>query len=491
MAQPQPKPPVVTIMGHVDHGKTTLLDKIRRSNVADKEAGGITQHIGAYQIEYQGKPITFIDTPGHAAFSKMRSQGASVTDIIILVVAADDGVKPQTKESIKHIKAAGVPLIVAINKIDVQGASPDMVKAQLTEDEIFVEGYGGSVPVVEISARAGTNIDKLLETILLLAEVENLSHDPEAPLSAVVIESAMQKNIGPVATILVKSGTLKVGMELTSISQEVEVAGKAKQLTNSLGVQLPLATTSMPVRILGLKTVPPVGTLITETTQKDVAKALIHGESNLSASEIQLKPFEVNPNAEVIKVILLADTVGSLEAIRQSMSDEIQLIRASTGQVTESDVMLAQTTKAVIIAFNTQIARPAARLAEIEKVIIRRYTIIYKLLEDIEQQVMKLLEPTFDEVELGVAKVKQLFEIRGEQVAGCVITTGKLTIGNQVHLKRNERIIADARVVSLKQGKIEAKSIAAQDECGLVLKPRLNMQVDDYIVAFEKKGYDD
>jgi len=504
------KPPVVTIMGHVDHGKTTLLDKIRHSTLTAAEAGGITQHIGAYQVEHLGQKITFIDTPGHAAFSKMRAHGAQVTDIAILVVAANDGVKPQTKESIHHIQDAGVPMIVAINKIDVTGASPDMVKAQLTEDGVQVEGFGGSVPVVEISALQGKGIDKLLETITILAEMEELKADPHAPLEAVIIESHQEKNLGPIVTLLVKQGTLTSQSKLISATGPETITGTAKRLLSDLGKIIITATPGDPVELLGLKSVPPVGTIFTTIGNEATITAKYHVEpapetppepepevvepppaapvaegTEEEAPAVPEAPAEivVKPN---IKVILISDTVGTLEAITQNIGDEIELIKTGTGQVTESDILLAQSTGAAIIAFNTPIKKAARKLAEIERVPVKSYAIIYKLLEDLENQVLKLLEPTFDEEELGVASVKQVFHIKDTTIAGCSVDSGSITVNSKVHLKRGLRFINDATITSLKYGKDDTSTAKAGTECGISLKPALDIKPSDKLISFKK-----
>lgn len=490
------KPPVVTIMGHVDHGKTTLLDQIRKSKLTTKEAGGITQSIGAYQIEYQKKLITFIDTPGHAAFSHMRQRGASVTDIVILVVAADDGVKPQTKESIKHIQKAQVPFVVALNKIDLKNAVPDMAKAQLVEEGVQVEGYGGDVPVVEISAAKGTGIDKLLDTILVLAEIEELEFQPQASLQAVVLESSLKKNLGPVTNILIKTGTLQVGDEVSTVGLKKEITGKAKRLFSDLGNVINSAGPSTPATLLGLKTPPPAGSIITISKDYPQVFATIGQEANQTIDQPVKEPEPDSPEPSEsdqdeeeppeVNIILIADNRGSLEAITNSLPDEVNIIKSGTGEVTESDVLLAQTTNSAIIAFNTPISKSAKKLADIEKIPLRAYKIIYKLLEDFESQILKLLEPTIDETELGVAKVKAIFEIRGDTIAGCRLESGTISLKNKVHLKRNDKIIADATVVSLKQGKVDTNQVKKDQECGIILKPVLKLQEGDLLCAFTK-----
>lgn len=489
----QAKPPVVTIMGHVDHGKTTLLDKIRKSSITTSEAGGITQHIGAYQVTHQDKLITFIDTPGHAAFSKMRERGAKVTDIIILVVAADDGVMPQTKESIKHIKAAGVPMILAVNKIDVKGASPEMVKAQLVEEGISVEGYGGDVPVVEISALKGEGIDKLLETVLVLAELEEQKADTNGPLQAIVIESQLKKNQGPVATLMVQTGELKTGQTLSSVGIDTPITGNVKRLTNDQGKAVKTASVSTPVVVLGLREVPLAGTIFTtldhvEAVTKNLTEADSPDMDIAATAPVQdfSLPDEEEEEKISIKMILVADTFGSLEAIKNNLTEEIELIKTHTGEVNESDVMHAQSTGAVIIAFSTKIAKTARKLAEIEKVPVRKYDVIYQLLEDFQNQILKLLEPTIDETELGTAKIKAIFEIRGDVIAGCSVLTGAISLGDKIHLRRNDRIIADSKVVSIKQGKVEVEKVDKDNQCGLIFKPALKIEEGDTLSAYKK-----
>lgn len=487
------KAPVVTIMGHVDHGKTSLLDFIRKSRLTQKEAGGITQRIGAYQVEFQGMPITFIDTPGHAAFSKMRAHGAKITDIIVLVVAADDGVKPQTKEAIQLIKKGNIPVVVAINKVDVKGASPDMVKAQLIEEGIYVEGYGGNTPVVEVVAREGKNVDKLLETIQLLAELEELTADPQAPLEAVVIDATLSKTQGPVATLLINSGSLRVGDDLSNVTG-ADTLVKVKRLKTDTGTVIDQAIPGQAVEVLGFKSVPAAGQVFTKTSTKQLLT-----EKYQKEQEIDEKPVVVDTEAETsepvmpevkessgIRIILLADNQGSLEAILQNLGEEVEIIAARTGQVTESDIMLADSTQSVIVAFATTITTSARKLARVEKVKISEYQVIYELLEDFEKQVLKFMEPTIDEIETGKAKVKAIFNIKAETVAGCVVTSGTIRLNDRIHLIRDEKIIADSKVVSLKQGKVDVSSVAENSECGIVLKPQLALQESDHIQAYTK-----
>ena len=404
----QTRSPIVTVMGHVDHGKTTLLDAIRHAKVAAGETGGITQHIGAYQVTQNNKTITFIDTPGHAAFTKMRSRGAQVTDIAILVVSATEGVKPQTVESIQHIISAKVQPIVAITKMDLPEASPDMVKAQLTEHSMFVEGYGGDVVAVPVSAKTGEGLDKLLEMIGLVAEMLELKADPSGQLEAVVIESEKDPHRGPVATILVRNGTLRSG-ETIYIG---EVATKIRAMVNDAGKTVKEAGPSSAVLVLGWKQVPDVGSKVAQQSEiAEPEKAVEPEKVQPIVKEKPALPSEPNPETEKkalkdqkkIRLIIKSDTAGTLEAIEQSMTEEIEIIDQGVGEVTETDVLLAEATGARIIGFQVKVPSSVEKLAEMQGVKIKSYTIIYEFLEELQKQVLKLIEPTIDEQELGVA----------------------------------------------------------------------------------------
>lgn len=467
--------PIVTIMGHVDHGKTTLLDAIRETRVAQREHGGITQHIGAYQVEHQGNTITFIDTPGHAAFSHMRERGADVTDIVVLVVAANDGIKPQTIESIQHIKAAGVQYLVAINKMDVPGASADMVKAQLTEHEVFVEGYGGQVPAVAISALKKTGIDDLLEMIVLMAEIEELEAQPDAPLDAVVIESHMDHRRGPIMTVIVRNGSIRPGDTVYIFEEE----HKVKALFNDLGETVKQAVPGMPVEVMGFKTVPDVGSVMrSEPMTPEAAEEVI--------AETQSPVDDDEDEKPRLKLILKADTAGTLEAIRYSITqEEVVFVDTGVGPVTESDVLKAQAVDALILAFNVHVPKPAKRLAEIENVEIESYKIIYKLLEEIEKKLLKLIEPTIDEVETGQAVVQAVFSIRGDAIAGCKIKSGSLKKGDLVHVWREELSVHDATISSLKQGKVDLPEAESGSECGVIVTPQFDFKVGDVIKSYK------
>lgn len=464
----QPRPPVVAILGHVDHGKTTLLDAIRSSNVAGKEHGGITQHIGAYQIDYKGEKLTFIDTPGHAAFTKMRSQGVNVTDLVILVVAADDGVQPQTKESIVHIKQAKVPFLVAINKVDVVGTSVDMVKGQLAENEVFVEGYGGNIVCVQISAKQKKGIDNLLEMLILLAKMEDLKADPNGEFSGAVIDSKMDSRKGPTATILVQNGTLKIGDEICTGN----ASGKVRMMLDEYGKKVTVVPPSKPVEVLGLKLVPKVGAKVV----RGISQTL--GDS-------QAKTVITCPNSK-IKVILKADTNGMLEAIKANIPSEVEVILGEVGQISESDVLLARSVGAQIIAFNVNTPISVEKLAQIEEVNIKKYTIIYELLEDFEKRILKILEPTIDEQILGEAEIIAEFKMKGRHIAGCRITKGKINKVSLIHLKRQGKIYKDARITSFQKERQEVSEAKMGQEIGLVFSPDVDFKIGDVIISYKK-----
>lgn len=468
------RPPIVTIMGHVDHGKTTLLDSIRRSRITQGEAGGITQHIGAYQIIHDNKKITFIDTPGHAAFSKMRERGAQVTDIVILVVAGTEGIKPQTVESIKHIQAAGCPIIVAINKKDLPGFSADMVKAQLTEHQIFCEGYGGGTPAVEIAALKHEGINELLDMVLLVAEMEDLKADENAPVKAVIIESSMDSHRGPIASVVVEEGSLKVGSEV----YVGDVAVKIRALFDDLGKSVKNALPGKPVEIIGFKTVPTVGSIVTGLPGEAIA-AIVKPVVKIVEGEPEEGKLNYN-------LILKADTQGTLEAIKASISADINVIDASVGPVLESDVLLAESTKAEIINFSVPVTSSAKHLAEIEKVTITSFTVIYKLLEYMEEKILKLMEPTIDEVDLGEAEIIALFEMKGDKIAGVKIKTGEIAKKHLLHLVREGKIIANPKIKGLKRGKEDVPFVRAGTECGITFTAYIDFHLGDVIKSYKK-----
>lgn len=480
------RPPVVTIMGHVDHGKTTLLDYIRKSNVTAGEAGGITQHIGAYSIEFNGKPITFLDTPGHAAFNKMRERGSQITDLVILVVAANDGVKPQTIESIRHIKNSKVPFVVAINKIDVAGVDPNVAKSELAQHDVVVTDFGGDIDAIEISAIKGKNVDKLLETLLVMAELADLQADPTAPLKATVIESSKTTYRGNVASVIVTQGTL-------SVRQDVVVAGiegRVKSLNDEAGGQLENVTPGYPAEIMSFSDVPPVGETVydanaeypTDEPSTEVEEELDDPWADLDFS--QMVEAEGKPK---IKLLIKADVEGTLEAILQTLDEEsTELLGFGVGDVTEKDLDMAESGGALLIAFQVPVSGKIKKLAKDRGVRIKKYDIIYQLIEDLQKQMLKLLEPTIDEIVLGEAEILQIFEMKGERIAGVKVKTGELNKNNLFHLKRGEEIIADPDVKSMQHGKEQVTRITAKSEGGLVFKnKRLDFQVGYIIVAYK------
>ncbi|EKD79877.1 MAG: hypothetical protein ACD_40C00271G0004 [uncultured bacterium] len=478
------RPPIVAILGHVDHGKTTLLDYIRSTHVAELEAGGITQSIGAYQAEYKGKKLTFIDTPGHAAFSKMRSCGTSIADVVVLVVAGDDSVQPQTIESIKHIKEAKIPFVVAINKMDKADAKAEVVKAKLTEHEVFVEGYGGNVPCVEIAGKSGKGVDNLLETILLLGELEELPYTPDSPLLAMIIEAKIDPQKGVLVSAIIKSGRLKLGEMVGTESADAKV----RALFGDAGASLKEATPGMPVQILGFRTIPQVGEVIRPESSDDLSSAsLLAGRqgSELGDSLEPLTP--IDPLAKRLNLIIKADTAGSLEAIRGSLTTDVNVVTSSTGDVTESDVLMANATGSIILGFNAHVSTSIAKLAEAEKVVLKSYKIIYELLEYLEKKILKLMEPTIDEEELGKATIIKVFEINGDHIAGTLVESGRLETGDTIHLHRQDGMVKDARIKSMRIGKDEVKKVPAGSECGLFLYPNLDVREKDAIIAYKKK----
>lgn len=476
LTQKQTRPPIVTIMGHVDHGKTTLLDAIRKTKTTEQEHGGITQHIGAYQIKFKGEAITFIDTPGHVAFSRMRSRGAQVTDLAVLVIAANEGVKPQTKESLEHIKQAGVPFLVALNKIDLAEASPDMVKAQLAEEGVLTEGYGGDIVCVEVSAKKGTGIDDLLEMILLLAQMHPLESNPHGKLEAVVIESKLDNKQGPLTTLLIKNGALRIGDYLLVD----DIKARVRALKDDLGRRVNHAGPSTPIQILGFKNLPPVGIKVKKVAKE--TKPLPQPTKSAKASS----PITKDKEEDKIKLILKADVAGTLEAIQTSLAPEIELIFTNVGAVTESDVLLAASTQSTIIAFNVPLSVSIKELAEKEKVEIKSYNIIYKLFEDLEKKVLKILEPTIDEQILGEAEIIAEFNIRNSHIAGCRITQGRINKQDLVHLKRKGKIIGDGKIKSLQKEKQTVQE-ANKGEVGLVFSPDLDFKIGDAIITYSKE----
>lgn len=476
------RPPIVTILGHVDHGKTSLLDFIRKAAVAAGEHGGITQAIGAYQIVHEGSPITFIDTPGHAAFEKMRSRGAKVADIAVLVVALDDGIMPQTIEAIKHIKEAKVSMVVAVNKIDLPGinktAQMEKIKKQLSDREVLIEEYGGDVPIVEVSAKTGLGVDKLLEIIQLVAEVNEFKGDPGLPATGVVVESKLDKFKGPVATVIVRNGTLKKG-EAVVIGG---VTGKVRGLIDFTGKQLSDAGPSTPVEILGLEGVPDVGAeLGKETSTKEEKKAKVASILD------RLKKDE----SSVLKVVIRADVAGSLEAIEDALQkfneeeEHLKIISATTGDISEGDIKTAASTGAIVIGFNVKASNQTSRLAETEGVLLRTYTIIYELIEEIEAVVEEMLKVGALEEIYGTAQIIAEFPYgKSEKIAGCRVLDGAITKGPKVKIIRGEEIIGETKIKSLKKVREEVTRVEKSDECGMMFEPQIDFMAGDLVQSF-------
>ncbi|UCI07529.1 translation initiation factor IF-2 [Mesorhizobium sp. B1-1-8] len=493
------RPPVVTIMGHVDHGKTSLLDAIRNANVVSGEAGGITQHIGAYQVEKNGQKITFIDTPGHAAFTAMRARGAQVTDIAVLVVAADDSVMPQTIESISHAKAAGVPIIVAINKIDKRDADPQKVRAELLRHEVFVESMGGEVLDVEVSAIKGTNIDKLLEAILLQAEILDLKANPDRTAEGVVIEAQLDKGRGPVATVLVQTGTLMPGDILVAGNEW----GRVRALVNDRGEHVKEAPPAMPVEVLGLQGTPLAGDRfavvnnearareITEYRQRLAREKAVARHAGQRGSLEQMMSQLQTSGLKEFPLVIKGDVQGSIEAINAALeklgTDEVRarIVHAGAGAITESDVSLAETSGAAIIGFNVRAnaqARAAAAAAGIE---IRYYSIIYNLVDDVKAALSGLLSPERRETFIGNAEILEIFDItKVGKIAGCRVTEGKVERGAGVRLIRDNVVIHEGTLKTLKRFKDEVSEVPAGQECGMAFQNYEDMRVGDVIECF-------
>jgi len=470
------RPPVVTIMGHIDHGKTTLLDALRQTSIAQKESGGITQHIGAYQLEHKKRKLTFIDTPGHAAFAAMRSRGVKITDLVVLVIDAVESVKPQTKECLDHINNAKVPFLIALNKMDLPNASSDIVKKDLADAGVLVEGYGGDIVCVEISAKTKKGLDQLLEMIFLLTDMQQIKADPKKPFEAVVIESSLDQRKGPLATIIVKNNTLKIGDNI----QAGSIVGKVKALFDHNHQLIKKAIPGQPVQVLGFKKVPAVGAIVTGSELPWSSEGAGHSEQSKERSDL-------NKESDLkLKIILKTDVTGTLEAIMQNLGDEVILVSQGIGNITESDILLAQSTGAQIIAFRVKPTSAAAKLAEIESISIQTYSLIHNLLEDIQQQILKLLEPTIDEEILGEAKIIAQFTVKGATIAGCQITSGKFTKGNMVHLMRNKDQITDSKIKSIHREK-EIVDIAKKgQECGIAFTTNFDFKLKDKIIAYKK-----
>ncbi|MHB1485938.1 MAG: translation initiation factor IF-2 [Acidimicrobiales bacterium] len=500
----QPRPPIITVMGHVDHGKTKLLDRIRQANVVAGEAGGITQHIGAYQVEKEGYLITFIDTPGHEAFTAMRARGAEVTDIVILVVAADDGVMPQTIEALDHAKAAEVPIVVAINKIDREDADPNRVMQQLSEHGLIPEAWGGDTIMVEVSALQDLGIDDLLEQLLVLSEVLELRANPDGRARGVVLEANLDVGRGPVATVLVDGGTLHVGDHIVA----GPAWGRVKALVGHNGENLKIAPPSTPVQVLGFSDVPGAGDEMRVTADQSTARTIGeareqrmrfagHSLPPTAASGAKLEDlFEQIQRGEtaVLNLILKADVQGSLEALTESLRklerDDVKLsfVRRAVGGITENDVQLAATSGATIIGFNVRPDRRARESAEAVAVEIRTYEIIYKVIEEIESAMVGMLAPEYEEVVTGEAEVREIFRVpRLGAVAGCYVRSGVITRGSKVRFLRDGVIIWKGTITSLKRFKDDAREVQSGFECGIGLSDFQDLKDGDIIETFDER----
>ncbi len=494
------RPPVVTVMGHVDHGKTSLLDAIRKTNVVEGEVGGITQHIGAYHVHLEKGDITFLDTPGHEAFTAMRARGAKVTDIVVLVVAADDGVMPQTIEAINHAKAANVPIIVAINKIDLPQADPNRVKQALTEYGLVPEEWGGDTIYVEISAKRGINIKELLEMILLQAEMLELKANPERSARGVIIEAKLDKGRGPVATVLIQNGTLRTGEAFVTGLHY----GRVRAMINDRGKRIPEAGPSMPVEILGLSGVPVAGDAFTvvkdEATAKQIAtirQRKAQEKDRMKTTKVSLADLYDKINRGEVKelnLVIKADVHGSIEAIKEALSklstDKIKLnvIHSAVGGIIEGDVMLATASNAIVIGFNVRPEPKAQALAEREKVDLRLYNIIYNLVDDIKKAMEGLLEPVVREEITGKAEIREVFRIsRVGNVAGCFVVDGRAMRGSRVRLIRDNVVIYDGNLGSLKRFKEDVKEVQAGYECGMMIEGYNDIKVGDIIEFYTLK----
>ena len=487
------RPPVVTILGHVDHGKTSLLDYIKNSKVADGEAGGITQHIGAYQVESNGNPITFLDTPGHAAFTAIRARGARVTDIAVLVVAADDGIMPQTLEAINHAKAAEVPIVVAINKMDLPGADPERVKRQLSEQELLVEDWGGDIISVDVSATTGDGVDNLLESLLLVAEIGELKANPNKPANGVVIEAKLDRKRGPNTTVLIQDGTLNVGDFIVAGS----AYGRVKAMNNDQGKPVQSVLPGYPAEVLGFGSVPEAGdqlsVALNEREGRSMAEAAGKAQFSQAAQGRALTLEEVvnqidSDEIKELNLVIKADVQGSVEAVRgalEGLVDEdakVRVLHTGSGAVTESDILLASASEAIVISFSIGSEPSAEKLADRMGVEIRHYNIIYQLIDDVEKALHGMLDPVYTEVIVGRAEVREIFEgRRGTQIAGCRVTEGRMVRNGDVRVVRDRQIVQDGVITSLRHFREEVNEMNAGTECGIILQGFNDYQEGDVL----------
>ncbi|MBI4236146.1 MAG: translation initiation factor IF-2 [Chloroflexi bacterium] len=491
------RPPVVTVLGHVDHGKTSILDAIRKTNVAAGEAGGITQHIGAYQVEERGQRVTFLDTPGHEAFTSLRARGAHVTDIAVLVVAANDGVMPQTVEAISHIKAANVPIVVAINKMDLSEADPERVKRQLSELGVVVEDWGGDVVSVPVSAKSGQGITDLLEAILLVAEISELKADPTRPARGTVIEAKLHPSRGPMVTLLVQDGTLRTGDTITA----GPTWGRVRAMTDSGGRRQAVAGPSTPVEVTGLPEVPRAGDTFEAAENEHTAREKAEAVRRATKATERRQPGGLEQVAAQIgagetrdlNVIVKSDVHGSLEAIQASLerlgSDKgrVKVLHADVGSITEGDILLASASGAIILGFNARVEPAARRSAETQGVEIRIYSIIYQLLEDVEKALRGIAAPVIQEVQEGKAEVRQVFTLHRGTVAGCLVTEGRLRRGASARARRKGAVIYEGPIISLRHFKDEVREVVTGQECGIGLGEFADFAAGDVIETFRQE----
>src|SRR4051812_23109099 len=489
------RPPIVTVMGHVDHGKTSLLDAIRTSKVAAGERGGITQHIGASEIDKDGRRVVFLDTPGHEAFTAMRARGARVTDIAVIVVAADDGVMPQTLEAIDHARAAKVPIIVAVNKIDKADANPDRVKTELSEHGVVIEEFGGDTPLVPVSARTGEGLDDLLDTVLIVADVQELKANPKRPAIGTVVESELDKGRGPVATVLVQTGTLKVG----DIVVVGDTYGRIRALQNSLGERITTAGPSSPAVVLGLGEVPAAGDIMRVVPDEKTARTMIETRQASAAPEQTgratledlYRQIQAGQTKE-LRVILKADVQGSLGAIRHALEQvqteevRINILHEGTGDISDNDILLASASDAVVVGFNTKVDPQARRTAESEGVEVRLYDIIYQLTDEMGAALRGLLEPDIVEVVEGRAEVRQIFRAGRTVIAGCYVTDGHIVRGG-ARVYRGGKLIATDRIDSLRRFRDDVREVATGYECGIGLDEFNDIEEGDIIECFTQQ----
>src|SRR5688572_422060 len=490
------KPPVVTVMGHVDHGKTSLLDRIRQSNVQSGEAGGITQHIGAYQVESDGRKVTFIDTPGHEAFTEMRARGARVTDVVVLVVAADDGIMPQTAEAIEHARAAGVPMVVALNKIDVPNANQDRVLGELSERELVPEVYGGDTVTVPVSAKTGEGIDELLENILVVAELEDLKANPKAPASGYVIEGERDPGRGPVATLLLSRGTLQKSDAVLAGT----AYGRVRAMLDYMGNRVKEAGPGTPVEILGLSGVPEAGTRFEVVDHERIARDRAQqAEERLRRQELAeggtrrtLEELLGEGGTQDLNLVVKADVAGSVEALKEALArlstDEVRvnIVRSGVGALTDSDVMLGSASDGILLGFNVRPTNTAKQVAEREGVEIRTYDVIYKALEDIEAAMRGMLAPEIEERESGTAEVRQTFRVPNVGVvAGCYVTSGEIFRNNRVRVVRDGTVVYEGNIASLKRFRDDVRSVREGFECGVGVENFNDVKEGDVLEFFE------